>query len=170
RSQFDSFPTRRSSDLDPPRLRGPGGIGFWLVAVFAVVAAAAIALLAAWEEFVGKQGLSTIGSFELGADGQPGFGLLAVFGAVLVALGIIIVLAVASKRRRRSARDGEGQRWTGRRHRPSRSATCGSATRAAPSSPCAESTWASSGETSSPSSAATVRARRRCASPSTGSS
>ena len=101
---------RPRDPADPPRLRGPGGIGFWLVAVFAVVAAAAIALLAAWEEFVGKQGLSTIGSFELGADGQPGFGLLAVFGAVVVALGIIIVLAVASKRRRRSVGEGEGQR------------------------------------------------------------
>src|SRR5699024_5271523 len=54
---------RPRDPADPPRRRGPGGIGFWLVAVFAVVAAAAIALLAAWEEFVGKQGLSTIGSF-----------------------------------------------------------------------------------------------------------
>ena len=79
------------------------------MAVFAVVAAAAIA--AGRLGGVRRQaGPVNDRSFELGADGQPGFGLLAVFGAVIVALGIIIVLAVASKRRRRSVGEGEGQR------------------------------------------------------------
>ena len=82
-------------------------MGFWIIAAFAVVAAAGVALLATWQEFVGEQGMSLVGSLEFGAEGKPGVGLLVSLGAVAVGLALLIVLAIVSIRRRRGAHNGE---------------------------------------------------------------
>lgn len=88
----------------PPRLTGPAGTRFWLIAVLAVVLAGAIALIATWEEFVGREGLSTFGSFESDFVGELGPGYMWVAGTVAAAIGLLIIFVLRILSTRRSVR------------------------------------------------------------------
>ncbi|MFD1717646.1 cell division protein FtsQ [Georgenia deserti] len=92
----------------PPQLRGPWGTSFWLLAAVAVVLAGAIALFATWEEFVGREGLSTFAAFEPDFVDRYGQGYLAVAVAVVLALGLTGFFVLRALR-------GRGERAQGRR-------------------------------------------------------
>ncbi|GAA4724384.1 hypothetical protein GCM10023216_12960 [Isoptericola chiayiensis] len=101
----------------PPRPTGPKGTRFWPVAVLALVAAAALALLSQWEEFVGREGgISTIGAFEPDYVDRYGDVWLWIAAAValVVGLGVFVIVAVVRRRRAADAADADATAGTRR--------------------------------------------------------
>ncbi|MFJ4233488.1 hypothetical protein ACWFQT_14705 [Cellulosimicrobium cellulans] len=94
---------------NPPRLVGPWGVNFWLVAALGVAVAAAIGVLSQWEDTAGREdAVTTIGSFDAGLVDAYGDDVGWVAAVVGLAVGLAIVVAIAAlvARRRDRAADG----------------------------------------------------------------
>jgi len=90
----------------PPRLSGPWGVSFWLVAALGIAAAGAVGVLSQWEDFAGREdAVTTFGSFDTEAVDTYGasLGWIAAVVGLVVGLAIVVAIAAATARRRRSA-------------------------------------------------------------------
>ncbi len=94
---------------NPPRLVGPWGVNFWLVAALGVAVAAAIGVLSQWEDNAGREdAVTTIGSFDAGLVDAYGdnVGWVAAVVGLAVGLAVVVVIAALVARRRDRAADG----------------------------------------------------------------
>ncbi|GII98855.1 hypothetical protein CLV28_2642 [Sediminihabitans luteus] len=88
---------------NPPRLVGPRGVPFWVMALLGILGAVALGMLSQWEEFVGRdEGVTTVGAFEPDFVDRYGDGFLWVALAVGVAalLAVVVLIAVVRARRK----------------------------------------------------------------------
>jgi hypothetical protein len=92
---------------NPPRLAGPWGVSFWLVAALGIAAAAAVGVLSQWEDHAGREdAVTTIGSFDaelVDAYGENLPWVAAVVGLVVGLAAVVAIAAVVNRRRDRSA-------------------------------------------------------------------
>ncbi|MBD5784691.1 cell division protein FtsQ [Cellulosimicrobium terreum] len=100
---------RPRDPLNPPRLVGPRGVPFWVMALLGILGAVAIGMASQWEEHVGRENaVTTAGSFEPDFVDRYGDGFLWVALAVGVVLLLGVVVAIAAARaRRRDARSAD---------------------------------------------------------------
>ncbi|MEQ6900770.1 hypothetical protein [Nocardioides sp. YIM 152588] len=81
---------------NPPKMEGPAGVNIWIVGALVFLVAGAITMFAQWEEYVGREGIGTLGAFE--PDYLDQFGdfylWLAVLIAAAVGFGAFIVIKV----------------------------------------------------------------------------
>ncbi|GAB3304639.1 cell division protein FtsQ [Epidermidibacterium keratini] len=87
---------------NPPKMRGPWGVSIWVVGALVFLVAGAITMFAAWEEFVGREGIGALGAFE--PDFREQFGDFYLWIAILIAAAVgcaafLALRAVQSKRR-----------------------------------------------------------------------
>ncbi|GAA1690535.1 hypothetical protein MMUR_54790 [Mycolicibacterium murale] len=92
---------RPRDPANPPRLRGPWGTSIWAVAGLAFVAAAAVAMLAAWQDVAGNEGLSTFGAFEPDYVDRFGDAYLWIAAALAAVIGFAVFFALRAVRSRR---------------------------------------------------------------------
>lgn len=98
----------------PPRLTGPAGVRFWMVATLVLLGAAAVALLAQWEEHVGREGgVTTLGAFEPDFVERYGDGWMWVAGAVALVIGFGAFFVVRAARGRRAVSEAARNAATG---------------------------------------------------------
>ncbi len=96
---------------NPPRLAGPWGVSFWLVAALGVALAAAVGVLSQWEDFAGREdAVTTIGSFDTELVDTYGDNVAWVAAVVGLVVGLAVVVAIAAlvaRRRDRAATGGD---------------------------------------------------------------
>ncbi|MGE2833437.1 hypothetical protein [Mycobacterium sp. SMC-4] len=92
---------RPRDPANPPRLRGPWGTSIWAVAGLAFVLAAAIAMLAAWQDVVGNEGFGAFGAFEPDYVDRFGTAYLWIAAAIAAAVGFAVFFAIRAVRSRR---------------------------------------------------------------------
>ncbi|GAA2231249.1 hypothetical protein GCM10010413_31440 [Promicromonospora sukumoe] len=84
----------------PPRMRGPWGTSIWAVGGLAFVAAAAVALVAAWEETAGRDGISTFAAFDPDYVDRFGDAYLWIAASVALVLGFGVFFLIRALRAR----------------------------------------------------------------------
>ena len=91
----------------PPRLRGPWGASIWAVAGLAFALAAAIELVATWEEYAGREGIGTFGAFEPDYIDQFGTAWIWIAAAIALVIGFVGFFVVRAVQSRRAKADSD---------------------------------------------------------------
>jgi len=91
---------------NPPRLIGPNGAKWWVLATLGILVAVAAGIFSQWEEFVGnEEGVTTFAAFDPDFIDQYGeaYYWVAIIVAAVAVLAVVVGIAMFAARRRRAA-------------------------------------------------------------------